>query len=347
MLAEEASDKDQNSPKRQCRGQNTDGFRSSCSHRPPVGSPREAEDQEITNEGHHGWGSDEAITHVSAQRFRSPELATMSRSHIDSDPGSIEATVNAFLVSAGTHRRSRSVSTPDPLHDEYVESSDRSQSDLHASVTDTSARSANNEDLNRLLRLTGRLSMAEQYRALSGTPTRPIQSTYIHYCAVLQILFCFDCGRYVHPATSARHLRTQHPGAYGQLDQRAVARLQQEISRLVVRSAKDIPAVSHNTYYIPSLQTTFNNFKCEACDFVDVNRKNVRSHFLSRHQPLTKSANTKVAHVIENVPLQTLQGFRNNRKVHFIPKLPDKLRMLANRQEERSVTGYTTTSGYT
>lgn len=343
MLAEEASDEDPNSPKRQCRGQNVDGFRSSCSHRSPVGSRREAEDQETTNEGHHGWGSDEAITHDAAQRLCSPELTTMSKSHIDSDPKLMEA----FLVSAGAHQRSRSVSTPDPLYDEYVESGDWSQSDLDASVTDTSTRSANNEDLNRLLRLTGRLCMAEQYRALSGTPTRPIQSTYIHYCAVLQILFCFDCGRYVHPATSARHLKTQHHGAYGQLDQRAVARLQQEISRLVVRSAKDIPAVSHDTYYIPSLQTTFNNFKCEACDFVDVNRKNVRSHFLSRHKPLTKSANRKVAHVIENVPLQTLEGFRNNRKVHFIPKLPDKLRMLANRQEERSVTGCTPTSGYT
>lgn len=341
MLAEEASDKDQNSPKRRYRGQNTDGFRSSCSHRPRVGSRREAEDQETAKEGYRGWESDEAITRVSAQPSCSPGLTKVSRSHIESDPESMEAIVNASLFSAGAHQRSWSVSTSETLHDVYAESGDRFRSDLDASVTDTNAQSANNEDLNRLLRLTGRLRMAEQYRALSGTPTRPVQSTCIHYCAVLQILFCCDCCRYVHPATSARHLKTAHPGAYGQLDQRAVACLQQEISRLVVRSAKDIHAVSHNTYYILSLQTTFNNFKCEACDFVDVNRKNVRSHFLSRHQPLTKSANRKVTHVIENVPLQTLEGFRNNRKVHFIPILPDKLRMLAGRQKEQPITGYT------
>lgn len=143
----------------------------------------------------------------------------------------METTVNASLVSAGAHQRSRSVSTSETLHNVYAESGDGFRSDLDASVTDTSAQSANNEDLNRLLRLTGRLRMAEQYRALSDTPTRPIQSNFIHYCAVLQILFCCDCGRYVHPATSARHLKTAHPGAYGQLDQRAVARLQQITER--------------------------------------------------------------------------------------------------------------------
>jgi predicted Fe-S protein YdhL (DUF1289 family) len=336
MLAEEAGDSGQDGLKRQYRGRGSDGFRTSYSHRPSIGSRHWAEDHDTTNEdGYHSWGPDQAVAHVSSQRFRNPELMTISRNHSETDPESIEATDNALLVSAGARQRSRSTSIPDTLCNGHVNTDDGSRSDLDASAPDASPRSANNEDLNRLLRLTGRLRMTEEYRALSGTPTRPVQGTCIHYCTTLQILFCFDCGRYLHPVTSSQHLKTQHPGAYRQLDQRAVARLQQEIGGLTARSAKEIHAVSHNTHYIPSLQTTFNNYKCEACDFVDVNRKNVRNHFLSRHQPLTKSANRKVTHVIENVPLQTLEGFPYNRKIHFIPRLPDKLHASAGRQDEQ------------
>ena len=192
------------------------------------------------------------------------------------------------------------------------------------SPLDASPLSMDNDYLNHLLRVTRRRCNPEHYHDhMPCTSTRPIQSSCIHYCPSLQILLCLSCGRYLNPATSLQHLKRHHSAVSRQLDPRAIARLQQEISRLPLHPAEEISTVSHNTHYFSSLPITFNNFKCRDCGFVDVNRKNIRAHFHWLHQPLTKSVNRKVDYVLEDVPLQTLEGFLSNRKIHFIPKLPE------------------------
>ena len=187
-----------------------------------------------------------------------------------------------------------------------------------------SSRVASNEYINRLLSSTRQLCRPDHYRHhIRSTPTRPIQGSCICYCPSLEVLLCLGCSRCLSPDTYLQHLKRRHSTAYRHLDPRALARLQQEISGLSLTSVDELVAISHNTHYFPDLPITFNNFKCQECWFVDVNKKVVRTHFHAQHQPLTKSINRKVIYVLEHVPLQTLEGFLHNRKIHFIPKLPE------------------------
>ena len=214
--------------------------------------------------------------------------------------------------------------TPRPRQHEETSIGSHTQRSTPTFSLDTGSRLASNEDLNRLLSATRKLCRPDYYqRHIPCTPTRPIQGSCICYCPSLQVLLCLDCSRCLNPATYLQHLKRRHFIAYRQLDLRALARLQQEISGLLLSPVDELSTVSHNTHYFPDLPITFNNFKCQECRFVDVNRKVVCTHFHSQHQPLTKSVNRKVDYVLGDVPLQTLEGFLNNRKIHFIPKLPE------------------------
>ena len=216
--------------------------------------------------------------------------------------------------------------TPSPGQHEEINIGSHTQRCTPTSFLDAGSRLASNEDLNRLLSATRMLCRLDYYRRhIPCTPTRPIQGSCICYCPSLQVLLCLSCSRCLNPGTYLQHLKRRHFIAYRQLDLRALARLQQEISSLPLSPVDEISTVSHNMHFFPDLPVTVNNFKCRECRFVDVNRKVVRTHFHSQHQPLTKSVNRKVDYVLGDVPLQTLEGFVHNRKFHFIPKLPEVL----------------------
>ena len=119
-----------------------------------------------------------------------------------------------------------------------------------------------------------------------------------------------------------RHLKKQHRTAYCRLSPRALTSIQKDISSLPFSPVEEV-TIGHDTYYFSGLPTTFHNFKCRECGYVDVNRKNVRKRFQLQHPPPTKSVNQRVDYVLEGIPLQVLEGFPNNKKVYFIPKLPE------------------------
>lgn len=182
-----------------------------------------------------------------------------------------------------------------------------------------------NAALNDRLAATGPLLSPDHYRRhIPCTPVEPIQDTCLAYSPDLQVLFCTSpgCGRILHSDTWLRHLKRQHRTALGRLDKTAVARIHDTIGRLPFRTAEQLAPVRHDAYYFAHLPLALDNFKCRECGFVEVNRKNVRKHVLSEHPPSAKSINQKVDHVLERIPLQVSEGFPNNRKIHFIPKLP-------------------------
>ena len=185
-----------------------------------------------------------------------------------------------------------------------------------------SENSASNEVLNRQLRSASRLCSLTLYQKfIRCTPVQIIHDSIICYSHDLKLFFCTTCSRVQTQNVILRHLKQQHRTEYCRL-KKALKSIQEEISSLSVNSVEDV-AIVHNAYYFSSLPVTFNNFKCRECSYVDINRKNVRNHFQSQHPQPTKSINQKVDYVLEDIPLQVLEGFTNNKKIYFIPKLPE------------------------
>jgi superfamily II DNA/RNA helicase len=195
-----------------------------------------------------------------------------------------------------------------------------------------------NAAINGLLQSTSKLRSSTYYRKhIACTPVQPIQDTGICYSPDLKLLLCLGCGRVQSPHTCVRHLKRQHRSTYNRLNKRSLLSIRQEIGRLHLDQVEDL-GVRHNVYYFSGLPVTFQNFKCRDCNYVDINRKNVRNHFRSRHPLPAKSVNQKVDYVLEDIPLQVLEGFPNNRKFYFIPKLPD-IRARAPPSHDESANG--------
>ena len=182
--------------------------------------------------------------------------------------------------------------------------------------------SEENATVNGLLQTTSKLCSLTYYRKhVPCTPVQPILDTGIHYSPDLKLLLCFGCGRVQSSYTWAQHLKRKHRSAYERLSKRERLLVPQEIGRFALNALDEL-VVRHNTYYFPGLPVTFHNFKYRECAYVDVNRKNVRNHYRLRHHLPARSGNQKVDYVLEDVPLQVLEGLPYNRKFYFIPKLP-------------------------
>ncbi|KAK4551402.1 hypothetical protein LTR86_011188 [Recurvomyces mirabilis] len=185
-----------------------------------------------------------------------------------------------------------------------------------------SADSASNETLNRRLHLTSKLCSLSYYKkSILCTPMHIVQDSSISYSYDLKVFLCTTYSRVQSPNAILGHLKHQHRVEYGRL-KKVVNSIQEEIDSLTANNVKDI-AITHNAYYLSVLPVTFNNFKCRDCSHVNVNRKGVRNHFQAQHPQPTKSINQKVDCVLEDVPLQVLEGFSKNKKIYFIPKLPE------------------------
>ena len=181
---------------------------------------------------------------------------------------------------------------------------------------------ASNEALNHQLRRTSKLCSSTIYqKSIRCTPVQIIHDSIICYSHDLKLFFCTPCSRVQSPDAILRHLKQQHRTEHSRL-KKASKSIQKEISGLSTSSIEQV-TVLHNTYYFSSLPVTFNNFKCRECGYVHMSRKKVRNHFQAKHPQPTKSVNQKVDYVLEDVPLQVLEGFTKNNKIYFIPKLPD------------------------
>lgn len=178
--------------------------------------------------------------------------------------------------------------------------------------------------LNDLLHSTSKLCNLTFYQKyIPCTPVRMIHDSSICYSEDIKLLLCTTCSRVQSQNTTIRHLKQKHRTEYSRL-KKVTNVIQNEINHLSIDAAEVI-SIDHNKHYFSCLPITFDNFKCRECAYVDINRKNVRNHFQLHHSSqtkYTKSTNQRADYVLENIPLQVLEGFPNNKKIYFIPSLP-------------------------
>ena len=174
--------------------------------------------------------------------------------------------------------------------------------------------------------------------------TTKLEDTVFSYSRDLGVLFCLECCINLTTLNYIQHLKKRHIGLYKSY--RSTTKLELLNTRIesleysTLDSLKD--KLSYNQYYIKELPLLFNNYKCKECLFVNIDRKSVRNHYNKEHPSIDKLKNQEASYIIESLPLQLLQGFKNNAKVYFIPKLPiiearrSQLNLLSTRISTRS-----------
>lgn len=180
---------------------------------------------------------------------------------------------------------------------------------------------------NKALEAVGPLLSLQDYRRCVGvTAIMPIDNTPLVYCRAISLLFCRICSKVLSAETNERHLRERHRSQFRALSKRERASIQEDVGGLEVKATVEaIGTIPPNTVYLADLAITFQNFKCRACNFALPSQKGVRIHYNTVHPELIErreGRKTKAGYVLEQVPLQVLEGFTQNKKIYFIPKLP-------------------------
>ena len=187
-------------------------------------------------------------------------------------------------------------------------------------------------DLNKYLKDNKDLFTLESFNnpnITTPTPTIILEDTILKYSPTLKILLCSRCSVNLTTISYIKHLKEKHKILYNSYKaNNTLDRLTSKINSLEFNTLEDLKILLEpNRYYIRELVVLFNNYKCLECDFINIDRKNIRIHFNKIHSS-TRDINNKPTikrayYIIENIPLQVLEGFRYNTKVYFIPKLPD------------------------
>ena len=124
--------------------------------------------------------------------------------------------------------------------------------------------------------------------------------------------------------------RDNHVTVYKDCKQRKqLTNLKTTIQGLSYSSFDQIqPQMAPETFFFAELDVNMNGFKCREWSFVHPNREQLRAHHNKAHETVAaaKGINAKAAFVMENMPIQTLGGFDKNRKIFFLPKMPQYTR---------------------
>lgn len=158
------------------------------------------------------------------------------------------------------------------------------------------------------------------------TPTNTIEIDNIPftYNNNLKVLFCKVCVCNLTNTNYLKHLQKNHKTLYNILkNNKTLENIKNNIHNLELANIETLKNnIENNTFYFKELIINFKGFKCLECFKVDINKKNIKMHFNKRHIAKEINKNTKAYYIIDNIPLQVLEGFKNNEKVYFIPKIP-------------------------
>ena len=158
------------------------------------------------------------------------------------------------------------------------------------------------------------------------SPTITIEDSIIEYSLELKVLFCNICSINLTYTNYIKHLSSKHSIKYKEYkENNTLEKIKNNINLKEFNSIKDLEEILEpNKYYFKDLPLLFNNYKCLECNFVNINLKSIRIHYNKEHINLNKTLKTKASYIIENIPLQLLEGFKNNYKIYFIPKPPSR-----------------------
>lgn len=188
-----------------------------------------------------------------------------------------------------------------------------------------------NTELNNYLKYNSNLITLSSFNNSNiTTPTNTIflEDSILKYSLELKIILCSKCSINLTNTNYIKHLSIKHKLLYKSYkDNNSLENLKNKIETLEFNTLDNLTLLlKPNTYYIKELPILFNNYKCLECFFTSIYRKGIRKHFNNKHSinKALEDRNTsrEAYYIINNIPLQVLEGFKNNSKIYFIPKLP-------------------------
>ena len=157
-----------------------------------------------------------------------------------------------------------------------------------------------------------------------------VHGSIFKYNSELGLLFCSHCRISLGPKSFEVHFRDNHVTMYKDMKgKKTLSTMKATIQSLTYHSIDQVQAqMVPEAFFFADLDVNMNGFKCRDCTFVHPDRKQLRVHHNKTHETVAapKGTNTKAPFVMENIPLQTLGGFDKNKKIFFIPKLPQHTR---------------------
>lgn len=156
------------------------------------------------------------------------------------------------------------------------------------------------------------------------SPTTILLDTIISYSIEIKTLFCSKCSINLTRNNYNKHIKDKHKQTYTRYkDLNILRELTLAINNLELLDLEGLKSlIRPNTYLFKELDIYTNALKCKECNFLNISRKEVRRHYNLEHGNNNKGT-TKVDWILEGVPVQLLEGFKDNKKLYFIPKLPD------------------------
>lgn len=182
-------------------------------------------------------------------------------------------------------------------------------------------------NLNKTLNNNKKLFKLEVYNnkdTIEPTNTTNILGTLLTYSLDLKLLFCSGCKVNLFRDNYSKHLKKFHYSTYNDYrSNNKIEELKITIDNLVLYTTTTFEAnIPYNTYYIKDLKLDLNGFKCEECFYIHPAKKRVREHFNRKHLNPNKHSKSKASYIIDKVPLQLINLYKNDQKYFFIPLLP-------------------------
>ena len=151
-----------------------------------------------------------------------------------------------------------------------------------------------------------------------------IEDTILKFSLEIRVLFCPVCSINIVPNNYIKHLKKKHKTLYNRYkEDNIVKTLINKVNTLELNELDTLKTIlTNNTYYFKEIPILFNNYKYLDYNFININRKEIRKYYNKVYKRGSNNNNEEVDYIIDNIPLQVLEGFKDNKKHYFISKLP-------------------------
>lgn len=183
--------------------------------------------------------------------------------------------------------------------------------------------------------------------SFKATSTSNLDNTIITYNKDLNLIFCSNCNINLTRSNYIKHLKLRHKNTLKEYkDNSKLDSLRDILDNLEIATLNTLERdIEPNKYYFKELPLILNGYKCLECNYININYKAIRQHYNLEHNTNTKRTNTKASYILNNIPLQLIEGYNRHKKLYFIPKLPNfKSKDSRSRVEEEEETNSSNTN---
>lgn len=157
------------------------------------------------------------------------------------------------------------------------------------------------------------------------SPTIALEDTIITYNIDVTTLFCSKCFINLNKRNYSKHLKDKHRELYkSYINNNTLTILNNRISTLDFYGLDELEGIiTNNKFLFKELNIRLNGYKCLECLYINLSPKEIRKHYNKEHSTIKQKTNKRASYILDNIPIQTLEGFKDNKKLYFIPKLPN------------------------